>query len=438
MKLRRNLLVAALLVAGLAVVPAAAAAASAQGKAQGKSVQRIRVPDPLSELLARGYAALQKKDYEAAAQLFRQYLAAKPDDATAHFELGYACTALERWPEARAEYEKAVALDPKMVEAQLNLGLVLLPRDPAAAVAPLQKAVALAPDKARPHLLLGKALEASGKLAQAGEQYQAAAKLDADNPEVHQALAQSLLALHQPAQAEAEFRRALAHAPNSLPAHLGLVDSLVAQDKSGEAIQVLQTYLQLQPQDRQARLRLASLLLAGERYEEAARALAPLGPGLEADRLRGEIYIAQKQYAAAAGVLEKAVALAPQDARLRARLGHVYLEERDIPKALDQLSRALRLDAGQNDALRDLVAARYLSGDYAGALTRLDQLARREPLAPVSWFVRATCYDKLSRKAEALDAYQKFLALDHGQQDRDEFWARQRIRILTFELQGKK
>jgi Flp pilus assembly protein TadD len=433
MKLRRNPLLPALLVAGLAFVPAAAAAA-----AQGKTVRRIRVPDPLSELLARGYAALQKKDYETAVQLYRQYLAAKPDDAAAHFQLGYAYTALERWPEARAEYEKAVALDPKMVEAQLNLGLVLLPRDPAAAVAPLQKAVALAPDKARPHFLLGKALEGSGKLAQAGEQYQAAAKLDAGDPEIHEALARSLLALHRPAQAEAEFRRALARAPNSLPAHLGLVDSLVAQNKNGEAVQALQSYLQLEPQDRQARLRLASLLLAGERYEEAERALAPLGPGHEADRLRGEIDIAKKQYAAAAEVLEKAVALAPQDALLRARLGHVYLEQRNFPKALDQLSRALRLDSGQNGALRDLVAARYLSGDYTGALAALDQLARREPLAPVSWFVRATCYDKLSRKAEALDAYRKFLALDHGRQDRDEFWAQQRIRILAFELYGKK
>jgi Flp pilus assembly protein TadD len=433
MKLRLNPLVLALVVAGLALGPGVAAAA-----AQGKTVQHIRVLDSLSELLARGYAALQKKDYETAVQLFRQYLAAKPDDATAHFQLGYAYTALERWPEAQAEYEKAVALDPKMLEAQLNLGLVLLPRDPAAAVAPFQKAVALAPDKARPRFLLGKALEGSGKLAQATEQYQAAAKLDANDPEIHEGLARSLLALHQPAEAEAEFRRALALAPHSPQAHLGLVDSLVAQNKSGEAIQALQSYLEVQPQDRQARLRLATFLIDGARYDEAERALAPLGPSLEADRLRAEVYIARKQYPEAASVLEKAVALAPQDALLRAHLGHVYLEQRDFPKALDQLSRALRLAPGQNDTLRDLVAARYLSGDYAGALEALDQLARREPLAPVSWFVRATCYDKLGRKPEALDAYQKFLALDHGQEDRDEFWAQQRIRILEFELHGKK
>jgi len=435
MILRHNPLAPGMLVLVLALAFGSPAAPAA---AQGKTVRHIRVPDTESELLARGYAALEKKDYETAVQLFGQYLASRPGDAAAHFQLGYAYTALQHWPEARAEYEKTVALDPKMVEAQLNLGMVLLPREPAAAVPPLEKAVALAPDKPRPRFLLGTALEQSGKLAEASEQYEAAARLDPKDPEILAALARSLLALHQPARAEAEFHRLLALQPNSLQAHLGLVDSLVAQQKTPEAIQALQGYLQLQPQDRPARLKLARLLLDADRNDEAERALAPLGSDIEVERLRAEGYIALKRYPEAAGALEKAIALAPQDALLRARLGHVYLEQHNFPGALEQLSAALRLDSGLNDALRDLVAARYLSGNYAGALEGLDQLAQREPLAPISWFVRATCYDKLGRKAEALDAYQKFLALHQGQDDRDEFWARERIRILEFELHGKK
>jgi len=60
--------------------------------------------------------------------------------------------------EASAAYAKAIELDPKMAAAHLNLGLVLLERDPAAAVPPLEKAAELLPSQARPRLFLGAAL----------------------------------------------------------------------------------------------------------------------------------------------------------------------------------------------------------------------------------------------------------------------------------------
>jgi len=62
---------------------------------------------------------------------------------------------LNRVDEARAEYERCVALDPKMAEAQLNLGILLLEKDPTAAVSPLRGAVDLMPSQSRPRFLLG-------------------------------------------------------------------------------------------------------------------------------------------------------------------------------------------------------------------------------------------------------------------------------------------
>ena len=57
------------------------------------------------------------KDYAAAAQIYQDYLAKKPDDADAHFDLGYAYTAEAKPADAKAEYEKAISLDPKMEAA---------------------------------------------------------------------------------------------------------------------------------------------------------------------------------------------------------------------------------------------------------------------------------------------------------------------------------
>jgi hypothetical protein len=52
-------------------------------------------------------------------------------------------------------------------------------------------------------------------------------------------------------------------------------------------------------------------------------------------------------------------------------------------------------------------------------------------------FVRATCYDKLHRKAEAAAAYQKFLDANQGRDEKEEFQARERLKVLQRELSKK-
>jgi Tfp pilus assembly protein PilF len=81
-----------------------------------------------------------------------------------------------------------------------------------------------------------------------------------------------------------------------------------------------------------------------------------------------------------------------------------------------------------------LINAFFLHEDYAATIGAMDQLAKMEPPKPASWFVRAICYDKLSQKAAAVEAYQKFLDQDNGQHDTEDFQARHRILTLQGEL----
>src|SRR5207245_9405813 len=85
----------------------------------------------------------------------QKFIAEKDDFAYAHFQLAYAYTGLQKSKEARSEYERAMQLDPKMPEAALNLGILLLGDEPAASIAPLQRAVELLPTQSRPRTLLG-------------------------------------------------------------------------------------------------------------------------------------------------------------------------------------------------------------------------------------------------------------------------------------------
>src|SRR5271155_4072103 len=181
---------------------AALLAFAGAASAQIVGTSRTKIPqDPaaieLNRLLTAAQDAVNRNDYASAAKDYQDYLAKKPDDAVVHYDLGYAYTALQKPADAKSEYEKAIALDPKMASAYQNLGLTLLTTDPAAAVAPLQKASELLPEDARAQFLLGSALELSGKLAPAIEQYQAAEKKDGNDFDLHFSLGRALLSSNQ-------------------------------------------------------------------------------------------------------------------------------------------------------------------------------------------------------------------------------------------------
>jgi Flp pilus assembly protein TadD len=165
----------------------------AQGKAQ-------KLQNPLNDLLDEAQAALDKDDFAAAVPPLQKFLAEKPDVAYAHFQLAYAYTGLHQVDEARAEYDKAIALDAKMSAAHLNLGILLLEKDPAAAAVSLRKAVELTPSQSRPRLLLGLALERTGDLPGAADAFAAAVSLDPADAEAQVHLGNVDLRLKIPAR----------------------------------------------------------------------------------------------------------------------------------------------------------------------------------------------------------------------------------------------
>jgi len=415
--------------------------------AQNTVTSHKRIPqDPaavaLSNTLAEAQAALDRADFVTAVSDYQSYLEKRPDDAAVHFQLGYALTGLEKLDEAKVQYQRAIDLNPKMAEAYLNLGLTLLDSNPSAAIAPLQKATELLPNQERAKFALAVAYERTGKASLAIEQYQAAEKLDGKDFETHLALARLLLSAGRAADAEPEFHMALELQKNSIPARAGLIQSLTVQKKSEAAARELDAYLELAPNDHGARIQRASLLFDAGKPDEALaeldRASKDNTEDLPALKLRAIIYAQKKQYSDAIPVLVKAIALAPQDANLPAELGHAYLEKKDYPNAIPQLIVAMKVNPGSLDVVSDLVAAEYLNKNYAAALSGLDFLAQHETLPLGSWFIRATCYDKLNQKAPALDAYQRFLQLNKDENSDMYFEAAARSRTLARELKENK
>jgi Flp pilus assembly protein TadD len=424
-----------------------AALLSAPRSALGQSESRTRVravpaeEQALHDLLVKAKGEADSNDYTAAQADYQKYLAQRPNDAAAHFDLGYVYTAQQENDKAISEYRKAVELDPKMIQAQLNLGISLLPDDPKAAMVPLQKAIELNYAFERAHYVLGIAEERSGNASVAEKEYTVAVKLDPNDADAEVALARTYLAEGKAGDAEAAFRERLKLKPGSQEAEMGLAQSLLQQKKTADAIDALTAYLNENPNDAKARVMQASALVELGKNDDALasldRAAQSAPETVEALELRSVIYYGKSDFAKAVAVLQKAEAMAPEDASIHARLGHALLKTKNYSGAANELNEALRLDPSSTDTLRDLVSAEYLQKDFAATLAALDALARREPPNAGAWFVRASCYDHMNQPEQALGGYQKFLAMNTDTNSNQYFEAAERVRFLQAALKRK-
>ncbi len=426
---------------GIAIGVAGSMLTIAAGAALAQAPKPQKLANPLNDLLDEARRDIDANRFEAAVAPLQKVIAEQPDFAYAHFQLAYVYTALKKDDEARAEYQRTIALDPKMAEAHLNLGILLLAKDPAAAVTSLRKAVELLPSQSRPRFFLGLAQERSGDAKSAAESYQEALRLDSRDEEALTRLASLYLSMSRPADAEQKFRALLEVKPNDPAALLGLARSLDAQKKPGAA-EIYAKYSALRPDDPGVQDRSIHLLMDQKQYDAALAELdrrdAARQPSLESLKLRADILIAQKNWPNSIAVLRRAIALAPNDPQLHAGLGRIYLETRDFPNAEAEIKTAIRLDGKNMLYWKDLGTTYYLSKNYAATLAVLDQIDRVEPPGPGSWFIRALCYDNLKQVKPAFEAYQKFLDLD-GTKNPDQVWqAQQRSKVLKRELGQKR
>ena len=401
-----------------------------------------KVANPLNDLLDEAQRDIDKNNFEAAIAPLQKVIADQPEFAYAHFQLAYVYTALKKTSEARAEYARTIALDSKMSEAYLNLGMLLLDaQENAAAVPPLRKAVELLPAQSRPRYLLAVALDRSGDAAGAAESFEALLHLDPNEIAAIDYLGWAALRKGQPEIAEARFRRALEVQPNAPEARRGLAQSLDAQKKP-EAVGAYRNYLELMSNDSEARARFIHLLMEQKENDEALAELNRLDAGkpptLESLKLRADVQIAAKKWDDSISTLQQALALAPNDAQLHGGLGRIYLQKRDFAFAEKELRIALRLDGKNLTYFKDLTSTFFLAGNYPATLAAQDEIAKMEQPGAGVWFIRAICYDKLNQPKLALEAYQKFLQLDQDKNP-DQVWqSKERSKVLQRMLERKR
>lgn len=160
--------------------------------------------------LGRAYYAASR--HPAARKAFDRVLELDPRDARAENNIGLIYESGGKTDEALAAYRHAIAWQkesaPAPEQPYLNLGNLLITLErPEEAIAPLQKAIALAPKDAQGHLRLGTAYLHLDRLGEAERELHEAVRLAPDDATAHYQLGRCYKQAKKLQAAKAEFDR---------------------------------------------------------------------------------------------------------------------------------------------------------------------------------------------------------------------------------------
>jgi Flp pilus assembly protein TadD len=302
-------------------------------------------PNNLEALNLLGSAYLAKRDPAKALETFRKILDLAPRDARSHYLVGLALLAQSNVTEATRSFQAALSLSPSFVDPLAQLVRIDLDaKRPDAAVARVQKQIAIAGDSAKLHELLGTVYLARGERE----------------------------------RADAAFRKAIELSPRSADSFARLGDLDLAAGKYNQALAIAESSLKLDPKNLKARLTegvayeqkgdkkrakeaYEAALAVNPRYSDAANNLAMLL--VNEDSTSGR----------ALELAEIAKASSPEDPRISDTLGWVLYKRGDYKRAVALFADAAAKMPDEPTVEYHLGVARLKAGDAAGARDALNR-----------------------------------------------------------------
>jgi tetratricopeptide (TPR) repeat protein len=197
-----------------------------------------------------------------AERLAKEVLEKDPNHIEGHILMGSVLFAQDKKPEAFAELNHAVELNPKRVESYLSLArFYVLTKDIATAEATYQRAISVSGGSALAHYEYGKFLVGANRLDVAESEFQQAVQVDPKNREARFILASFYLVNKRFDKAE-EAYKALAELDKDKPEGRSvLADFYSATGRLDEAIAIYKEVVAKSPDYTQARYRLAEIML---------------------------------------------------------------------------------------------------------------------------------------------------------------------------------
>lgn len=223
-------------------------------------------------LLARARERFALQDYYGAVHLLEELIASGRAFADAHHLLGLSLSLLGQAERALGEFDRAVELNPRYLEALIHRGVILneLGRS-AEAEESFQRAAAavgepadglpahLAAQLANGHAELARLYSDAGRRATAIEEYRRALELGPTFHDLRYRLARELLEAGRVLEAREELERVLEARPNFLDAQAALGLARYLSGDAGGAREVWQACLARRPENARVEAYLAML-----------------------------------------------------------------------------------------------------------------------------------------------------------------------------------
>lgn len=282
--------------------------------------------------------------YADAETLWKANVAADPNSAIGHLNLGIQLAQRGEVADAAYHYKRALEIDPDYAEAHEDLGVIELHAgETEEALAHFQRAVGLRPDLSDGYSNLGSAWMQKGRLEMAAKYLQ----------------------------------RSLEISPDSATAHFNLGNIREQQQRFPDAIAQYRRAVEINPDNADAWSNLGGLLLKAGQLDEAAiclRRVVRLRPNTpEAHSNLGNLLLQEGREAAALAEFSKAAELGPNLFQVWNNLAWTLTTSRDSSirnsaNAVEYANRADKLSGGVNLTVLNTLAAAYAqAGDFPHA-----------------------------------------------------------------------
>jgi tetratricopeptide (TPR) repeat protein len=382
-----------------------------------------------SEILARdprnpevlfwlGLACTQEGNFGEAGRVLRKAIKVAPQHAGLHNLMATALKGLGKYDLALEHVDRAIALQPLLLEAYSNRASLLLslhrPDEAAAtcerivslapgdfvawnvrgnvlaatgrhvdAIASFDQALAIAPHVPELHANRGASLAALGRHEDAVASFDSAIKANPGFAEVFVNRGNSLARLGRDDDALVSYDRAIAVRPDFAEAHLSRGFILQGHRRYDEALESLDRAIALDGTRTDAMLARADILLRLRRLDEAlvsGQAALKIDSTLDrAWQLRGQTLHQLGRYEEALTACNRALALRPGEMSLHQQRARILIDQRRFEDALAEYDRSITLDPDNAEPYADRAALFHALGRFDEALI---DMKRSLALAP--------------------------------------------------------
>ena len=356
---------------------------------------------------AQNNAALAVQELESARRF-------DPQNAQYNYELGRKYFAQKKYPQARSCFEQAVKSNPQFEAAFFNLGMthkVMNAND--AALTAFSKAATLKPDYVRAWIEIARMQDKKRNYSEAINNYRKALSLEPSNTSALKEMAQVYSKQKDAKQAERYFKEALALGDTDPVTYYNLAAVQLELGKVTEALQNAQKALAGNDKDARFLYTYGLALEKNNRLREAedyyARSVAADGQYGKPRINLGRIQLEAGRLDSAEEHLLAAYRAEASNFEVNINLGKLYGLKHEYGKAIDYYTNAIKIMPNNIDARQNLAAVYLSAGLKENARDTYQTIIKTNPQAWDSYYELGKVYISLDNKAEAKAIFEQLL-----------------------------